>query len=214
MLSIAAWTAGPTLGRYLLPTLVVTSAVAGAVFSGVMLRLHPSAGGALSFVLATLLLANCNPLLGEHLADQLSCFAGARTTQDYLEEGCTQLQAFSAANRSLPQDAHVLLIGEPRPYGLDRSVSLDGPFETPSLVTLTTSSSTAHEMARKLAEHGVTHLLWNSAEATRLARANGREHYLQFASSEESRRFERFLAEHSETIVRGAWWEVRRLRAP
>jgi hypothetical protein len=213
ILGLVAWATGPPLGRYLLPSLVLTSALAGASWCEFVGRSEKLLRGVLATLLFLLLAANCNPIRGEYLGGQLACFLGFQSDELYLRENCTQLDAIRAANNELPAEARVLMVGEPRPYGLDRDVVVEDQFRTPLLVEIAESASSAPEITRRLQNIGITHLLWNGAEADRIATADGRHDYLACSSTETRARLDRFLKDELSAVASGPGWEVASLSA-
>ena len=207
-LAIPAWAAGPPLGRYLLPVLAIGAGLIGESWSDLSPRWPPAIRLFAASVLVVILAANCNPVRGEYLFDQLRCFLGAEESEIYLESECTQIEPFAAANRLLPAAAKVLLIGEPRPFGINRDVVVEDQFGTPLLVELANSSKTADEIADGLQKLGVTHLLWNATEAARIAGAESRQTFLECDSVASQARLDRFLADFTALIARGSWWEL------
>jgi hypothetical protein len=208
VLGVAAWASGPPLGRYLLPSLALIAALAGAAWSEIV----GSFGTGLRFVLGTFLLlvlaANCNPVRGEYLGDQLACFLGFQEDEEYLLINSTQLEAIRTINAELPAEAKVLLVGEPRAYGIDREIVVEDQFRTPLLVELAEGSSSPSEIAERLQGLGVSHLLWNAAEADRIAAAAGRTDYLACSSPEIRVRLDRFLVERVAPVATGRTWEI------
>jgi hypothetical protein len=213
ILSLGAWAIGPPLGRYLLPSLALSSALTGTSLSDIVGHAGRTVRWVTSFLLFALLVANCNPVRGEYLGSQLACFLGFETEEQYLEENCTQLDAFGAANDQLPADARILLVGEPRAYGLDRDLVVEDQFRKPLLVELAESTSSAVEIRNRLESLGITHLLWNAAEADRIASAAGRAEYLACSSPEARSRLDQFLSDEITVVASGPWWEIRALEA-
>jgi 4-amino-4-deoxy-L-arabinose transferase-like glycosyltransferase len=213
LLGLTAWALGPPLGRYLMPVLAVGAAFTGTAWEDLMARISRPVRAVFSVLLFALLLANCNPVRGEYLADQIACLLGDRSEAEYLEQYNTQLEAVRAANNELPPTAMILLVGEPRPYGIDRDILIEDPFRTPLLVEVAENSGSAGEMSLHLRSLGVTHLLWNHAEAARIARGEGRDSYLQFSTHAARGRLEEYLARHTNPLVTGDWWEIRTLIA-
>jgi hypothetical protein len=162
----------------------------------------------LSFPLFLLLAANCNPVRAEYLGDQLACFLGYQSDEEYLQLNSTQLEAIRTVNAELPDDATVLLVGEPRAYGFDREIVVEDQFRTPFLVELAEQSSSHTEIGQRLRGLGVTHLLWNGAEAERIAAAEGRPDFLACPSAEARARLDRFLAEDVTPVAAGRSWEI------
>jgi hypothetical protein len=213
LLSLAAWALGPPLGRYLIPVLALGAAFTGVAWEDLIDRLARPMRTVFSILLLALLFANCNPVRGEYLADQINCFLGGRSEAQYLEQYSTQLEAIRAANTGLPPTATILMVGEPRSFGIDRDLLVEDPFRTPLLVEIAETSESPEEMSLRLQDLGVTHLLWNHAEAARIARGEGRENYLDFSTMEAEARFGSFLAMHTLQLVSGDWWEIRALIA-
>jgi len=205
---VLLWALGPPLGRYLLPTLALLAAGAGAAWTELVGPLGRLPRALCSVGLAAVLAANCNPVRTEYLPDQLMGFAGAADTDAILAANCTQLAAIRAANELLPADAVVLMVGEPRVLGLDRDVVVEDSFRTPLLVELAERSASPRELAAHLDNLGVTHLLVNHAEGRRIATAEGRGHYLECSGPEVQRILADFFAERSRPVVEGEWWEV------
>ncbi len=209
---ILFWSLGPPLGRYLLPTIALLAACIGASWAELLRSLPPAARSLATGVLAALLAANCNPIRAEYLPDQLACFAGTTSYEAYLEAHCTQLEAVRAANTKLPEDAVVLLVGEPRVYGLDRAFVVEDSFRKPLLAEIADASASPVEIAARLQRLGITHLLVNEAEARRITGAAGRGHYLECATPDAQAGLDRFLLEFTSPVAAGPWWRVLALR--
>lgn len=205
---ILLWCIGPPLGRYLIPTIALLAACIGAGWAELMSAIGPVARVLCTGVLVTVLAANGNPLRAEYLPDQLKCFLGATSYEAYLETNCTQLEAVGAANAELPDDALVLMVGEPRVYGLDRDVVVEDSFRQPLLVEIAEASASPVEMAARLGQLGITHLLFNQAEARRIARAEHRQQYLECTTPEAQMRLEGFLNDFTSPVASGPWWKV------
>jgi hypothetical protein len=205
---VAIWALGPPLGRYLLPSLALVAALAGVVWSEIVDSFASPVRFALSLFLFVLLAANCNPVRAEYLGDQLACFLGFQSDEEYLQLNSTQLEAIRAANEALPADAAVLLVGEPRAFGIDREIVVEDSFRTPLLVELAEQSASHTEIGDHLRSLGVTHLLWNGAEAERIAAAEGRPEFLACSTTEARARLERFLSEEVTPVASGRTWEI------
>jgi len=205
---VLCWSAGPPLGRYLLPTLALLAACIGASWIELLGALAPTPRVLCTGILAAILAANCNPIRAEYLPDQLACFAGTTPYEAYLQANCTQLEAVRAANAELPDHAVLLMVGEPRVYGLDRAFVVEDAFHTPLLVEIADSSTSPAEIATRLRQIGVTHLLFNHAEAQRIAATGDRERYLECADPEAETRLGGFLDDFTRPGVAGPWWEI------
>ncbi len=208
VLGVAIWAIGPPLGRYLLPSLALVAALAGAAWFEFVESFAKPVRLTLSFLLLVLLAANCNPVRAEYLGDQLACFLGHQSDEEYLQLNSTQLEAIRAVNAELPDDAMVLLVGEPRAYGFDHEIVVEDQFRTPLLVELAETSSSYTEIGDRLRSLGVTHLLWNGAEAERIATAEGRPDFLTCSSVDTRARLDRFLAQEVRPVASGKTWEI------
>lgn len=213
VLGTLAWATGPPLGRYLLPILAVVAALAAAAWSELVGKLVLPVKVVLKFGLFLLLVGNCNPFRGEYLPHQLRCFLGAEETSAYLAANCTQFEPFTAANRLLPAEARVLLVGEPRPFGIDRDVVVEDAFRTPLLVGLARDAESVDDIAVQLRDLGVTHILWNAAEAQRIAATGGRDDYLGPLGPDAQQRLRTYLSEFTVPVATGEWWEIVELRS-
>lgn len=209
---ILFWSLGPPLGRYLLPTIALLAACVGAAWTDLLRELPPAARTLATGVLVVVLAANCNPIRAEYLPGQLACFAGTTTDAAYLGANCTQLEAVRSANAELPEDAMVLMVGEPRVYGLDRAFMVEDSFRKPLLAEIADASTSPAEIATRLQDVGITHLLINDAEARRIAGAEHREHYLECATPEAQTRLDRFLIDFTGPVAAGPWWRILSLR--
>jgi hypothetical protein len=101
-----------------------------------------------------------------------------------------------------------LLVGEPRPYDIDRDVIVEDQFRVPLLVELADSSASAEEIRDRLRDMGVTHIVWNAAEAARIAEAEGRSGYLICDGPEAQSRLDRFLSTMTTPVESGDWWQI------
>ena len=207
-LGVVIWALGPPLGRYLLPSLALIAALAGTTWSEIVDSYPTPLRHILGSILLLVLAANCNPVRGEYLGNQLACFLGFQTDEEYLGDNLTQLDAFRTVNADLPIDATVLLVGEPRVYGIDRAIVVEDQYRTPLLVELAEGSSSAFDIGRSLRNLGITHILVNGAEANRIAAADGRADFLACSSTEARLRLDQFLANGVTPVAGGRSWKI------
>ena len=207
-LAVPAWAVGPPLGRYLFPVMAVVAALIGASWSEESTGWSRPLRWTMTLLLVVILGANCNPARDHNLFNQIRCFLGAGDSEEYLLENCTQLEPFRAANAVLPLDAMVLLVGEPRPFEIDRDVIVEDQFRVPLLVELANQSASAKDIATQLERIGVTHILWNSAEADRIAKAENRGGFLVCRDDSAQARLDRFLSAFTKPIDSGDWWQI------
>ena len=80
------------------------------------------------------------------------------------------------------------------------------------IVELAEATSSAAEISRRLRDLGITHLLWNFAEADRIAHAAGRDDFLDCPTPQGRRRLDLFLAGGVTTVAKGRGWKIAALR--
>ena len=192
--AVAGWALGPPTGRYLLPALAPLAVLAGAGVARALLaaprRARRALAGLAAAVLAWSALGGATPL---ELA-RLGCTLGRGNPDELMARWASYWPAVRAVDELLPADATVLLVGESRAMYLDRDLVVDDPLVTPLLVALAEAQPSAAAMAAELRRRGVTHVLYNRQEATRIAALNGRDEYLAPLSPAGRARLEAFLS--------------------
>lgn len=98
---------------------------------------------------------------------------GAQDKQDYLSHSQNGYRnppypLYRWIDTELPATARVLLFGETRGYYLHRDFVASSAFNKPPLLDWAEKSSNAEELAKKMSDQGITHVLLNPAEAGRL----------------------------------------------
>ena len=191
--AIVAWTQFHQLGRYLAAALVLGAAGAAAAWE----QLLAAAGGVLrratALLMAFLVLWSVQGGLSESLFTRIACTFGRSEPRELLERYVTYWAALPIVNDELPQDARVLLVGEPRAYGIERDVVLEDAFRTPYLIEAAERSGSTEEMASLLRERGITHLLYNRQEAARIAQMRALPAYFAGAEPATVVRLQEFL---------------------
>ncbi len=194
VLAVAGWGVGPPRGRYLLPALPLLAALAASGWRRTLaaaprsVRRWPSA--LLLFALGWSALGGTSPLEMRRLA----CTLGADDAEELMRRYVTYWPAIRPVDRELPAGAKILLVGESRPYLLNRDLVVEDPFQKPLLVELAEAAERPGDIAAALAQQGVTHLLINHQEARRIAAMNGRQSYLETRDEASARRLAAFLA--------------------
>lgn len=177
--AVLGWGFGPPLGRYLLPALPLLVALAAAgwrhAVSAAPRRARPPMNLLLLFALGWAASAGVTPVEVRRLA----CSLGAADGEELMRQYVTYWPAIRVVNQKLPPDAKLLLVGEARPYLLNRDVIIEDPFRRPLLVEMAEAASSPEGIAALLRQQGVSHLLVNPQEAQRIAALNGRANYLQ-----------------------------------
>jgi hypothetical protein len=177
LLGVVGWWWAPQLGRYLVPVLVLLAALLGAACARI-LRIWPRSSRRLvTVLLAGVLFWNVSSVLGDGF-DRLSCLVGRSRFEDLMRTNVTYWPAIAFINEKLPADAKVLLVAESRTLFLERDTVVEDPFRTPRIVELADTLPSAAAMLGRLRAAGITHLLYNVAEARRIAEMTHRESYL------------------------------------
>jgi hypothetical protein len=193
VVAIGGWAAGPPAGRYLLPAVAMLAVLAGAGVQAVLAvtprGARPWLTGTLAAMLAWSALGGTTPI---ELA-RLGCTLGRGNVDEIMARYASYWPVVRVIERELPAAAKLLLVGESRTMYLERDVLVDDPFVVPLLVTLAESAPTATAMAATLRREGVTHVLLNRHEATRIAALNRRADYLAPLTPPAKARLEEFL---------------------
>ena len=173
LLFLIFWTKGSAQSRFLIPILPFLSVAAGyAIVEGLA-----GSGNWLKKiaypVLVGLLLAN----IGWELIYVQSTFRpfavmfGLESKQDYLSRELPTLYPITqSANETLPSDAKILYLGESRGYYADRVFIANTAHDPSVIVTLAHQAKDAADLAARLRALGVTHIIFNKREGTRLAK--------------------------------------------
>lgn len=200
-LAIAGWAVGPPRGRYLLPVLPLLAALGAAGWRHAVAAAPRRA----RVPLAILLLATLgwSAAGGASLLEmrRLACTMGVADGDELMRRYVTYWPAIRPVNTVLPADAKLLLVGESRPYLLDRDLLVEDPFRKPLLVELAEATSSPREMAAILRQRGVTHLLVNPQEGRRIAVMNGRITYLEPHDEASAGRLVAFLTGCVESVI-------------
>lgn len=198
---IAAWTQFHQLGRYLLPVLVLAAPGVGLVWE----RLLAAVGGTLRraaiALVVFLALWGLQGGLSESLFLRIACTFGRAETRELLERYVTYWSALPQIDEQLPADAKLLMVGEPRVFGIERDVVVEDAFRTPYLLEVARTADSAPAMAETLRRSGVTHVLYNEQEAARIARIRGLSGYFGEAAPAEAARLSEFLSRCLEPLA-------------
>ncbi len=176
---VAAWSVLEPLGRYLAPQLVIAAGLGGAAIGGLEGSGRP-ARAARTTAWSVVLLAMLWGLPAGFDAvtwRRVSTAFGHGPADGEMQRGASYLAAVPYIRDELPAGARLLMVAEVRTYGIDREPVVEDPFETPFLLELAAQRPGGEALAAELRGRGITHVLFNAAEASRIARLNGREDY-------------------------------------
>jgi hypothetical protein len=210
VLGVVGWWWAPQLGRYLVPVLVLLAALLGAGWARLLVAWPRTIRRWLNALLAVALLWNVSSVLGDGL-DRVSCLTGRTRFEELMRENVTYWPAISFVNEKLPADAKLLLVAESRTLFLERDVVVEDPFRTPLIVELADGEPSEEAMLRRLRGEGVTHLLYNAAEARRIAAMTHRDTYFQPATARGVANLTAFFSRCLEPVFSEGPVEVMRL---
>ncbi len=190
---IIAWTRFNPLGRYLMPVLVLAAPVAGMAWEQLRKSELRAPRLAISTLVALALGWSLYGSVNPEIETRVSATLGRTDPSEFINRYVTYWSALPVIHARTPRDARLLLVGEPRAFGIEREVVIEDPFRTPWLVELSTQSADAPAIADRLRLAGVTHLLYNAAEATRIASMRGRASYFSEADPPSAARLQQFF---------------------
>ncbi len=193
-LAVAGWAVGPPRGRYLLPALPLLAALAAAGWRHAVAAAPRRARALLGGLLLAGLGWSATGGASQLEMRRLACTLGVTDGEELMRRYVTYWPAIRPVDSELPATARLLLVGESRPFLLNRDLVVEDPFQKPLLVELAEAGSRPGDIAAALARQGVTHLLVNHQEARRIAVMNGRESYLETGNEAAARRLAAFMA--------------------
>jgi len=103
--------------------------------------------------------------------DLLKAAVGIKGREEFLlDSEFYQYPAFHYINDELPENAKILFVGENQTYYCNREIVSNSPLDTNIIVEMVNGSSSEEDIMDKLRLAGITHVLFNSSEAKRVAR--------------------------------------------
>ncbi len=166
LVASAGWMLTSTTGRFFAPALVIGL----AVLVGAALRLGPR----LHVPLLVVILAAAGWGTAQFIRQHSAVFAsldvalGRESAASYLARRLGHYPAARFVQDHLPEDAHLLFIGETRPYYFDRKALAPSAYDRHPLREWVEESSSATTLAARLAGEGITHVVLNVGEFKRL----------------------------------------------
>ena len=211
-----AWASLVPMARFATPELLLAAPLAGLAMARLTAHRVGRPVRAVVLALAAFVgLWNVSMLTDRFTVDRVLVVAGTEKVDAFLRRWVSYWPAVPWINDHLPSNAGVLLVGEPRSYGIERRVIVEDPFHTPLLVEMARRAPTAQALAARLAGRAVSHVLVNPAEMRRIAAQRGLASYWGEAGARE-RRIIADLLERGvvrEFVARDGVW-VGRLKTP
>jgi hypothetical protein len=211
VLGVVAWSTLPSLGRYLLPVLVLLAAAGGAALALLLAEWRRGAQAALSALVAVAMTWSVFAAGSVQGFARIGCTLGVYDLEEWMRSSVDYWTAARFIREELPETGRVLLVAESRSLYIERDVVVEDPFRSPLLAELAEREQSAEAMTARLAGEGVTHVLVNWKEARRIAAMNRRTDYFGDLSEGGRQRLDRFLEEHLERLFRDGPVEVARL---
>lgn len=119
---------------------------------------------------------------------------GEESTSEYLSRHHPDLYPITQyANETLPLDAQILYIGDTRGYYANRKFIANSAHDKTVIVELTHQATTIDDLADKLRVLGITHIIFNKREGSRLHKDYK---YLQWKTPEDEAKFREFYRKH------------------
>lgn len=182
--AVVGWSTLPQLPRYLFGGLVLAAALGGAAWEDLLEAWPERVGRWLRVLLSVGLAWGAVAGLSPELVMRWGVTLGQLDREQWLTNTVDYWPAAQFINQELPAHAKVLLVAEARGMYIDRDVVVEDPFKRPLLCELADSLPSAEAMVRVLSRMGVSHLLVNWKEASRIAAMNHRGDYFQTATAQ------------------------------
>jgi len=190
----AFWVVSMHANRYMVPVLVPAAVVLGAAAATTFASVTGLVRVALISLMGFAFAWNLGASISSLGLERLGCTFGVVRLEPLLAREVSSSPAFEPV-ADLPDDAKVLLVAESRALGFDRPVELEHPFGEPRLEEAARTSRDHLEMARRLGDDGLTHILANSWEARRIAGMGNRQRFFEPVDPATADRLGRFCRE-------------------
>lgn len=164
---LACWFLGSQQVRFFIPGLALLSIVAGSLIA----RSFGPEGyfkNPIVIVIVYAIIAGISLLIDPRdvsfLGQNLAVAIGHGNKEEFLEETCSvDIQPMvEYINKTLPEDAKILMLFENRGYYLQRDYIADGTFEVSRIVQMIATAESSEALYAQLKQKGVTHLLINT----------------------------------------------------
>ncbi len=173
-----AWGSLVTFARFATPELILAAALAGWAFAAMTsARTAPRVRQALFALLVFVVAWNLTYLSNRFNMERLLVVTGVEKPEAFLDHWASYWPAARWIDAHLPARATILLVGEPRSYGIERDVVVEDPFRTPLLIELARGSRCIGDLINRLRARGITHILVDPVEMRRIARQRGLAQY-------------------------------------
>jgi len=207
LLFIVGWVSSSQQSRFLIPILPFPSVAAGYAiseglsFEGIASSIKTEWLKKIGYlVLLSLLLSNVfwELISVQHTFKPFEVIMGTESKHEYLSRQLPTLYPITQyANENLPLEAKILYIGETRGYYSDRLFIANTAHDATPIVELTHQAKDVNDLQERLKILGVTHIIFNKREGTRL---DIQYKYLHWKTAEDGVKFWEFYHSHLKSL--------------
>lgn len=211
LLAMVGWSMTAQIARYALPVAALVAALASAGLGRLTPRVAYLAAASMGLAAAHGVLVFGVFLFGSLGIQRTWLGVDSRETWRQTVTVNDPAPAYRAAEKLLPRDARILVVGEGRPFRCPRPHLVSSPYDSQWLQTLVEASGTAADVRRAVAEAGWTHLLFNWAELNRLGGDDYRS--LRWGTPADFERYREFGTTFTERVWAEGPLEIRVVRS-
>jgi hypothetical protein len=173
ILYLVLWFIGPKATRYLFPVLPLAAAAGGEGLASMAShgRSWRIAAGAILLTAAALnfyRIVEVERIFYSPKGELGQLLSGDISRDEYLLALLPHMSMVRWANENLPKEAVILFVGETRPLYFNRPVIFASAYDRPRLARWVSDSRDGTELAVRLRREGITHILINGPELSRI----------------------------------------------
>jgi hypothetical protein len=198
---LIAWGALVHFSRFALPVLVMASPLAGRAAAVLTSHASPAIRRSFMVLLAFLLAWNGTSVATRLNLDRVAVTFGGFTEREFVERWLDYGDILPVLNEALPQDAVILLVGEPRSLYIEREVVIEDSYRLPLLAEWAEEAESTEALARRVADEGITHILIADAHLGWAARLRGSDDFWNGVDADTRRVIAGFLETATEPIA-------------
>jgi len=211
MISLVGWSVTAQIARYALPVAALVAALAAAGLARLTRRVAYVAAAALGVAAIHGAVVLGGFLFGTLEIQRTWLGGGPREAWRHAVTLNDPVLAYRAAEKLLPPDARILVVGEGRSLWCPRPHRVSSAYDAQWLQSIVERSATAEEVRRTVAAAGWTHLLFNWAELNRLGGDDYR--LLRWRTPADLERYREFGIRSTERVWADGPLEIRSLRS-